>query len=182
MKNYFVIHALGNTANDYWYKYVEDIVKQNGYDCYVPTLPPIEKMSYDSWAKAFDKYKKYINKDSVFVGHSTGSIFIVKYLMQNKLKIAKFIGVVSFNECNTNSPHPDWEEINKTFFVNNLSDFKSFAKERVCFYSPTDIYDFKLLDKFATEIDAKKIIIQNAGHFTAATGYDKEFKEIIQQL
>lgn len=158
------------------------LLKSGGGICYTPTLPPIEKMSYSSWAKAFEPYKKYINEDSVFIGHSTGSIFIVRYLMDNHLKIAKFIGVVSFNECNINSPHPDWEEINSTFFVKNLSDFKNYAKERICFYSPTDIYDFGLLDKFATQIDAKKEIIQNAGHFTAVTGYDKEFKEIVKYL
>ncbi len=182
MKNYFVVHALGNTADDYWYRYIERVVKESGYDCFVPTMPPIEKMSYQSWAKEFDRYKSYINEDSVFIGHSSGSIFIVKYLMENKLKIQKFIGIVSFNECNKNSPHPDWEEINKTFFVKNLSDFAHFAKERICFYSPTDIYDFGILDKFATEIDAEKQIIQEAGHFTAATGYDKEFKEIVKFL
>ncbi len=182
MKNYFIIHALGRDADYCWYRFVEQKVNEKGFKCYVPTLPPIEKMSYNSWAKAFDKYKKYINKNSVFIGHSTGSIFSVKYLMNNNLKIDKFIGVVSFNECNTNSPHPDWEEINKTFFVNNLSDFKNYANERICFYSPTDIYNFKILDNFATEIGAEKVIIKDAGHFTGVTGYDKEFKEILQYL
>lgn len=182
MKNYFIIHALGNTADDYWYRYIEKYVKSNKFDCYLPTLPPIENMSYSTWSKEFNKYKKYINDDSVFIGHSTGSIFTVKYLMDNNLKINKFIGVVSFNECNTNSPHPDWEEINKTFFVGNLKDFQNFAKERICFYSPTDIYNFEILDKFATEINAQKQIIQNAGHFTATTGYGKEFKEILKFL
>ena len=182
MKNYFVIHALGNTADDYWYKFIQKEVQKRGYECFVPTLPPIEEMSYSSWAKAFEKFRPYINEDSVFIGHSTGSIFTVKFLMENNLKIAKLIGVVSFNECNTNSPHPDWEEINKTFFVDDLEKFKDFAKKRICFYSPTDIYDFKLLDKFASTIDAKKVIIEKAGHFTKVTGYDKEFKEILEYL
>ena len=115
MKNYFVIHALGRTADEYWYKYIEKTVKEQGFDCFVPTLPSINTMSYKSWAKAFDQYKKHINAESVFIGHSTGSIFSVKYLMSNNLRIQKFIGVVSFNDFNTNSSHPDWEEINKTF-------------------------------------------------------------------
>ena len=89
MKNYFVIHALGNTAEDYWYSYIKKIVESGGGTCFLPTLPPIENMSYSSWAKEFDKYKMNINEDSVMIGHSTGSIFIVKYLMENKLKIAK---------------------------------------------------------------------------------------------
>ncbi len=30
MKNYFVIHALGNTAEDYWYSYIKKIVESGG--------------------------------------------------------------------------------------------------------------------------------------------------------
>ncbi len=176
------MHALGNTNKDHWYQYVKSEIEKKGYKCYAPTLPPLENMSYQTWAKAFDKYKKYINSESVFIGHSTGSIFSVKYLMTNKLKIKKFIGVVSFNECNVNSPHPDWEEINKSFFVDNLKDFKNYAEERICFYSPTDIYSFNILDKFAGCIEAKKVIIQEAGHFTKANGYAEHFPEILEYL
>ena len=133
MKNYFVIHALGNTSKDYWYQFIKHYVNKLGYDCYTPDLPPIENMSYETWSKEFDKYAKYINKDSVFVCHSTGSIFIVKYLMEHNLKVNKFIGVVSFNECNTNSPHPDWEEINKTFFVDDLKNLCHLQKKEFVF-------------------------------------------------
>ena len=180
MKNYFVIHALGNTANDHWYQYVKKHIENSGFNCIVPTLPPVEEMSYETWAKAFNKYKKFISEDSVFIGHSTGSIFSVRYLMDNNLKISKFISVVGFNKENTGAPHPVWEEINKTFFVKDLESFKNFANERISFYSPTDIYDFKLLDEFATQIDAKKEIIESGGHFTK--GYENKFEEILKYL
>lgn len=180
MKNYFVIHALGNTENDHWYQFIKNHVELKGYACYVPTLPPVEEMSYESWAKCFDKYKQYINEESIFVGHSTGSIFIVKYLMENNIKIDKYISVVGFNKENTGAPHPVWEEINKTFFVKDLEKFKNFAKERISFYSPTDVYDFKLLDEFATTINANKHIIEKAGHFTK--GYENKFEEILKYL
>ena len=157
MKNYFVIHALGNTADDYWYRFVQKTVEAKGFKCYVPTLLP------------------------KFWSPNTGS-FSVKYLMENNIKIKKFIGVVSFNKNNINSPHPDWEIINKTFFVDNLEDFKNYASERICFYSPTDVYNFEILDDFATKINAKKVIIEKAGHFTATTGYGKEFPEIVEYL
>ena len=107
-------------------------------------------------------------------------IFIVKYLLENRLKIKKFIGVVSFNRKNTKVSRPEWDEINQTFFVNNLAEFKNLAAERICFYSPTDIYDFDALDDFATQIDAKKVVIDNAGHFTK--GYETQFAEILPYL
>ena len=180
MKNYFIIHALGRNENDYWYQYVKKSVEKKGYLCIVPTLPEIENMSYESWRKEFDKYKHFINEESVVIGHSTGSIFLVKYLMENQLKVAKFIGVVSFNNKNKLVSKPEWDNINQTFFVSNLKDFVDFAKERICFYSPTDIFDFESLDSFATIIQAEKVIIQDAGHFTK--GYQNEFKEILKYL
>lgn len=182
MKNYFIIHALGNTANDYWYPWVKKQVEDKGFECITPTLPPLKKMSYSSWEEEFNKYKHKINKETVFVGHSTGSVFLVHYLMKHNLHISKFIGVVSFNENNTNSPKPEWEEINKSFFVSNLENFINFAKTRICFYSPADVYDFKLLDKFATQIKAKKIILEKAGHFTSDYGYGEKFLEVIKYL
>jgi len=179
MKNYFIIHALGRTEDDYWYKYIKKYVNDQGYECYVPTLPNINEMNYDSWKKEFDKYKQYINEDSVMIGHSTGSIFIVKYLTENNINIYKFISVVGFNEVNPLSINLSWEDINKSFFVDDLKKFKVFAKERISFYSPTDVYDFNVLNRFATDIDALKIIIDTAGHFTK--GYD-EFKELLKYL
>lgn len=180
MKNYFVIHALGRTENDYWYNFIKQNVENKGFKCFVPTLPPIEEMSYESWAKSFDKYKIFINEESVFVGHSTGSIFIVKYLMENNIKINKYISVVGFNKENTNSVNPLWDNINQSFFVENLEEFQKFANERIAFYSPTDVYDFNLLDDFATQIKANKQIIENAGHFTK--GYETKFEEILTYL
>lgn len=178
--NYFIIHALGRTPNDYWYEFVKQQVEKRGCKCVVPLMPPIEQMSYESWKRAFDGFKPLINENSIFIGHSTGSIFIVKYLLENRLKIKKFIGVVSFNRKNTKVSRPEWDEINQTFFVNNLAEFKNLAAERICFYSPTDIYDFDALDDFATQIDAKKVVIDNAGHFTK--GYETQFAEILPYL
>ena len=175
-----MIHALGRTSEDYWYYYIKQKVESRGYVCIVPTLPSIKKMNYDSWAKQFDKYKHLIDENSVVIGHSTGSIFLVKYLMENNLKVDKFIGVVSFNQVNKNASNPEWDNINKTFFVPNLKDFKHYAKKRICFYSPTDIYDFESLNKFAETIEAEKVIIEQAGHFTK--GYETEFKQIDKYL
>lgn len=180
MKSYFVIHALGRTENDYWYKFIKRTVGNKGYKCFVPTMPPIEEMSYESWAKCFDKYKKFINEESVFIGHSTGAIFIVRYLMENKLKVSRYISVVGFNKENPKSINSSWEDINKTFFVENLLKFREFAKERISFYSPTDVYDFNVLDDFATQIDSKKEIVEDAGHFTK--GYENNFEEILKYL
>ena len=42
-------------------------------------------MSYG--VNKFDKYKEFINEDSILIGRLTGVVFIVKYLMENNLKV-----------------------------------------------------------------------------------------------
>ncbi|MBO7526986.1 MAG: alpha/beta hydrolase [Clostridia bacterium] len=182
MKNCIIVHALGNTANEYWYPWLKKQIEGKGFICYTPTMPGLDNMSYRTWANEMDKIKSEMNEDTVVIGHSTGSIFLAHYLIENNLKVSKYIGVVSFNEANHNGEHEDWDKINESFFVNNLEDLKKYAKERICFYSPTDIYDFKKLDDFANKVDAEKVIIQNAGHFTAVTGYGEKFEEILKYI
>ncbi len=182
MNNYIIVHALGNTSDEYWYPWLREKITNMGCKCKTPNMPSIDETNYNSWAKEMDKLKSQLNEESIVIGHSTGSIFLAHYIIVNKIQIKKFIGVVSFNEPNINSTHPDWDEINKSFFIDNLQDLKKYAKERVYFYSPTDIYNLDILDKFATTINAKKIIIKNAGHFTTKTGYGEKFEEILKEL
>lgn len=81
MKNYFIIHALGNTANNHWYQVVKKAIEKNGAKCYVPTLPPIESMSYASWSKEFDKYKVIIENAGHFTkGYEKEFKEILEYL------------------------------------------------------------------------------------------------------
>lgn len=182
MKNYFIIHAMGNKANDYCYPWLKEQINKQGFNCYVPTMPNLKNSSYEQWEKEFKKISNNLNKDSVVIGHSTGSIFLAHYIISNKINVKKFIGVVSFNEPDGQGIHDDLDKINMSFFINNLQDLKIYAEERVCFYSPTDLYDYNKLDDFANKVEAKKVIIQNAGHFTATTGYGKRFEEILKYL
>ena len=185
-KNYVIIHCLGRSSDFYWYPWLKKQIEQRGYDCFVPdmpgTMPELKEMSYQTWANVLNQVKDRINEKTTVIGHSIGSVFLAHFLIENKIKVNKFIGVVSFNKPNTDNEHKDWDKINEGFFVNNLEDLKQYAKERICFYSPTDIYDFKILDDFANTVDAEKVIIEKAGHFTAVSGYGEKFEEILKYI
>lgn len=58
MKNYFIVHALDNVGNDYWYPWLKKQIEEKGSVCYLPTMPKIENTSYSSWAEEFDKIAK----------------------------------------------------------------------------------------------------------------------------
>lgn len=68
MKNYFIIHAMGNKANDYWYPWLKEQINKQGFNCYVPTMPNLKNSSYEQWEKEFKKISNNLNKDSVVIG------------------------------------------------------------------------------------------------------------------
>ena len=49
------------------------------YDVFVPSMPTPPDAVYEEWKVWFEKLLPYINKDTIFIGHSLGGIFLTKY-------------------------------------------------------------------------------------------------------
>lgn len=49
-------------------------------------MPCKENAKYIDWKIHFDRYKKYIDKNTILIGISLGGIFLAKYLSENKIK------------------------------------------------------------------------------------------------
>ena len=76
----------------------------------------------------------------------------------------------------------DYDEVNCTMYTNRCGEFKNLCKNRVCYYSKTDPFvPLEKLQEFAKLIDAKEVVIDNAGHFNKDAGYAK-FKELLKLL
>ena len=69
--------------------------------CIIPQFPiELDKHNYNEWKKLLDVYYKDFNmitNDSIIIGHSTGSICALKYVLENEIKIDKLILVSGFN-------------------------------------------------------------------------------------
>ena len=95
-------------------------------------------------------------------------------------KIGKLIAVSGANNFKVGVP--EFDDINKFMFVDDVSNFKNLCKERICFYAKNDPYiKLEALQDFARSIEAKELVYDNAGHFNASAGYT-EFKDIEQYL
>ncbi len=139
----------------------------------------LDKQNYKTWSNVLDKYKNKINKDTIFIGRSIAPIFIVKYLQQNNLKINKLVSVSGFNVFIN---IPDYDAINKTFFLEEIKGFDKLCKHRICYISKNDPYvPYYLLDMFIKNIKAKVILKEDAGHFNTDSGY-ATFKDILRFL
>lgn len=182
VNNYFIIH--GSYGNPYknWIPWLKKELALRKFNCMVPCFSTPYKQDYESWSKILKSYYEigYINETTTIIAHSLGSVFIVKFLIENKIKIKKLITVCGFNNLIFDKDMYLYE----SFYIDDekLNDLKLYTDERISFYSDNDEYiPEKEATYFADKIDALKILVSGANHFSEKSGY-KEFKEILKYL
>jgi len=180
MKNYFIIHGSFANPNMDWYPWLKDELIKLNKEVFVPTFPiGVDIQNYDVWKEELDKYREYINENTIFVAHSIGPIFIVKYLIENNIKIDSLYSISGFNGFINIK---DFDKVNSTFFMDDYSNFDKYCKNRVAFYSNNDPFvPSNLLEDFSKKIKADIHIIENGGHFIVDDGYN-EFSVLLEEI
>ena len=88
------------------------------------------------------------------------------------IKIDKFISVAGFNNYLTGKK--DYDKVNSSFFIPDVSAFPELCKSRVCLYSDNDPYvKLDALKNFADSIKAEHVLLKNSGHLNKEFGYTK---------
>ncbi|MFH1231979.1 MAG: alpha/beta hydrolase [Planctomycetota bacterium] len=187
MNNYFIIHGSFGKPYENWFPWLEKELSNCKLQCFVPHFPTPQKQNFNNWEKLLNYYLglRLINEDTVFITHSSASIFVVKYIIKNKVKIKGLISAAGFN--NFFSGMKDFDEINKQFFIENseLLKFKDYSTFSHCFISDNDPYlPIEKLKEFSNAIKAHLHVIPNGGHFNMTAGYVKfvEILEIIKDI
>lgn len=182
MEYYFLIH--GSYGNPYknWFPWLREELGIRNKKYIVPHFPSLEKQNYQNWSTILKSYLDIgmISANTTFITHSLGGIFLVKFLLENNIKVKKIIFVAAFN-------HIEFEketELYDSFYVEekNLENLKRLCQEMICIYSNNDPYiPVENATSFANKIGAQKVLLENAGHFTGKYGY-REFKELLTYL
>jgi len=183
MKNYLIVH--GSFGNPFinWFNWFHNDISKNENQVIIPQFPVgLDYQNYNNWKKLLDYYKStgLIDENTIFIGHSIGSIFIVKYLIENKLKSHKIILISGFNNYTVDGG--DYDKVNSSFFLENISGIKELASEIICIYGDNDPYvKQEALKEFANEIATKQVVIPDGGHLNSEFGYDS-FNEILDYI
>lgn len=182
MNNYFIIH--GSYGNPYknWIPWLKKQLSKRKLNCIVPSFPTPYKQDYESWSKILKAYLEigYITEDTTFITHSLGGIFIIKFIIENKIKVKKIITVAGFNNLEFN----DDMNLYNSFYIedNQLAKIKDYCQEIISIYSDNDLYvPIEDALNFVNQVSSDKILIKNAGHFNEKSGYT-EFKELLKYL
>ena len=181
-ENYFIIH--GSYGNPYknWIPYLKFQLSKRRLNCIVPSFTTPYKQDYKSWSTILMAYVKigYITEDTTFITHSLGGIFLVKFLLENKIKVKKIITVAGFNNIQFDNDNSLYD----SFYMKDEDLIKicDLCDEIICIYSDNDPYiPIEKAENFANIIKGQNVVINNAGHFNEKYGY-KEFKEILEYV
>jgi hypothetical protein len=181
MYDYVIVHGSYGTPFENWFPWLFNKLSNDGKNVLAPQFPcGVDVQNYKNWAKILDVYKPYIDKNTSFIGHSLAPAFIVDYILENKLEVnnlyfaAPFYGLINID---------DFDKVNSPFFFySNFKNLNNFVKSITCFISKTDPYvPNELSVDFSNAIGAKKMFVDNAGHFNMAAGYD-EFLQLYEEM
>ncbi len=183
MKNIFIIHGSYGSPKENWFPWLKKELEKLGHRVFVPQfpIPPPEKQnSYygghklSQWLKTLNKYRQYLNEETIIVAHSRGCVFTFRVLEKLKKPVSSvflvapwmnfiwypkgYLKVDSFHE--------------KPFLWNKI---KKGAKYFEIFQSTNDDTPVQEGRKIAKKLGAKLDIVKNAGHFNQY--YSLKFKK-----
>jgi len=179
MKTAFIIHGVGGTPQENWFPWLKDELEKIGYQVFIPQFPTPEGQNLDNWLTTFKDYAKYINPESIIIGHSLGTPFSLAITENHKFKavfsVAGFVGLTGniFEEgMKTFTLHNfDWQKINA-----NCEKFFIFNSDNDPYVKPEKGEQLKEYLK-----NSELITISGAGHFNESAGYTK-FPQLLEKI
>ncbi len=180
MKYAIIIHGTGGHPEENWFPWLKKELKKYNYRVIVPHFPTPENQTPDAWFKVFKNYEKYVNNETILIGHSCGGAFLLRVLEKIKIKVKASIfvaasaGVKPIKYYEVDLPFIekpfDWNKImhsSMNFFV-----FHSEDDQLVCVENG---------EKIAEKLGVDLVRLKNAGHFNKAAGYTK-FELLLEKL
>jgi predicted alpha/beta hydrolase family esterase len=170
MANIFIFHGIFGHPKENWYDWLKIKLEEKGHKVIVPKFPTPEDQTLENWMKVLFEYKEFINKDSIFIGHSLGVAFALSVLEEIKINkayfISGFIGKIGNEFDPINAPL-----VGKDFKWDLI---KSNCNSFTMIHSDTDPYvKIEKAIEIATHLEVNIILVPNAGHFNEAAGYTK---------
>ena len=183
MEKYVIVHGSFGSPFINWFSWLHNSLAGNEVMVVAPQFPVgLGLQNYDNWSKLLDYYYdlNYIDGETTLIGHSIAAIFIVKYLILKNIKVKKLVFVAGFNNYLVGDK--DYDVVNESFFMEDISSIKNLADDIVCFYSDNDPYvKYEVLKEFVDNISTKNVEITGGGHLNSEAGYNS-FEELLEEI
>ncbi len=195
MKNIVIVHGIGGIEKEPYFPHLKEFCENElGLTVFMPSLGSYrENITYEMWKEYFDKnILSHINKNTIFVGQSLGTQFVVKYLTEKNLDIKAYISCAApfdINDLKSSAPERAFSfEPTSKLFKPTAEQFESFKAKPFPKYSlfcDNDIfYNQDNLEKYSIAIGSKPMLIYGKGHFNFDAGVFElsELEDLLKQI
>ena len=108
-----------NNNNKNWKYILKSIFNAENIQFIEPIMPSKTNAQYEDWKMTFEKILPFINPNSILIGYSLGSLFLTKYLAENKVAYKLLFLLAGGLEKNNNT----FKTPDNLDFINNTSTF-----------------------------------------------------------
>lgn len=174
MKKALILECWYGSPTGDWYPWLKAELEKNGYEVWVPQIPTFEGNAPDlETAIKFIAEKNFVDKDTVVIGHSLGTLLTMRLAERMQFSQAILLAAWDYNDLT-----PE----HKSFWTNMIDHDlckKNVAKWSVLI-SDNDPYVTKILaGEVADRFGAVKIYVGAKGHFLAKDDGVTEVPEIL---
>ena len=178
--NFIIIHGIYGHPDENWFPWLKIELEKRDHEVIVPKFPTPINQSLESWLKVLKNYEDKINKNTVLIGHSLGTPFILNYLEQADKQIKAAFLVAGYHKLLDN----EFYELNKTFVYKefNWEKIRKNCEKFSVIASDNDPYiPLETNKELANLLGAKLTVIHNAGHINKKSGFYK-FPQLVDLM
>lgn len=165
IKNILILPGWQCDPNSNWYPWLKTELEKIGYQVFLPQLPTMETNFPDLETQLeFIKNNFNIGEDTIIIGHSLGGVLALR--LAERYKFSKMILISAWDFDDLTSEHQKFwsNKIDHQSIKNNVSDITCITSDNDPYFSTFQTQEM------AKRLDAKFILIKNAGHFTKSSG------------
>ena len=85
--NFLIIQGIHADPTSNWFPWFKKELELKGYDVVVPKFPKPLNRSLESWISVMSRYEDKINEETLVIGHSLGTAFILNYQLNKKVDV-----------------------------------------------------------------------------------------------
>jgi predicted alpha/beta hydrolase family esterase len=164
------------TFAKHWLPWVKNKLNERGIKTEIALMPEPWHPDYKRFKQAFKEYD--VNENTILIGHSCGTTFLVHWLSDTKQKVKKLIMVAPWKIPDRNDK---WRKEFYEFPVDK--GIKNRVKEIIMFTSNDERPDGKKsLQILHKDLGGKIIELKNHGHYTLNDMGTEEFPELLAEI
>jgi predicted alpha/beta hydrolase family esterase len=160
------------TYDKHWIPWLKKELVSEGIKTEAPLMPTPWEPDYEKFKKEFEKYE--VSENTILIGHSCGSAFLVRWLGETKKKISKLILVAPWKIS------PPNDDIKQAFYGYPIDKKIRFRVNKIIMFTANDEEreGKESLKIFHQALGGKIVKLKGHGHYTMKDMDTTKFPEL----